>query len=141
MGIRSRIISVQYAGRSIFSPGDRLNAEDYSLSRRFTTTGEPVVNADAPEITSSGNAEGAFSLPLLKDFRSEDEALAYSMELTSFFEANQKGTLVLAIGSASYQWEAGVTSVEARTAYFGSGEASRVRVAFTIEFILGRGLA
>ena len=137
MRLKNNDITIVYAGRVLFQPGDYLEAESYGSSRSFTTTAEEVVNGEAPAIRSYGNARGDERLPICRDYRSEADALAAQLEETMFVEANQTGLLQKMVGSTVGAWQAGITSVEHSVKYVGAGDSSRVRLTTTYSFILG----
>lgn len=137
MRLQSRIISIEYAGQSILSPGQYLAAETYGGSDSFTTQAEELLTADAVTVRDYGNRRGEMQLPVCEDFRSETEAFAAAMSMRSFVRSHQTGTLKIAIGSELDECEAGVQSFNWEIRYTGSGTGSRVRLTMTFNFILG----
>lgn len=137
---RSKSITVTYGGSIIYdgsSPAQSL-AERFTLSRNYTTTAEPIVDADVPVLRAYGNASGSFPLTVHIDYGSEEDAFSAMMAWAAFADENQTGVLTVSVGALPddivVRWDAGLEGLEIRTALFGSS----VRLSLAFSFILGR---
>lgn len=134
MRIQSKNTTVVYAGQEILGPGQCIDAADYGFGRDFTTRAEPVILAEAPVIMASGNAQGAFNLPVCIDFASDDAAFKEALQRTAFVEENQTGELELTIDEVAQKWEAGIQRIDGKITHL----PNCVRLTVTYDFLLGK---
>ena len=133
--IKSKNISIRYNREHLHNP-NRSNvslAELTGLSRAYTTTAEPLVDAANPELRAYGNASGIVTVSIVTDWSSENDAYKEMLRLSSFFDANPTGDLLIAMGSTQAMWKAGVESVEMQPEIM----PKSVRLTTTVSFILG----
>lgn len=133
MRIKSKITTIEYAGTEILSPGGHIAAQDFGMSRSFTTAADSLLDASSPAIRAYGNAQGACEFAVAIDFDTEEEALSEALERTAFLEAHQTGTLKLTVGSKLHAWQAGISGTDWKLSY----TPDSVRLIFSYSFILG----
>lgn len=133
MRIKSKIITIEYAGQALLAPGEHISGQDYGGSRSFSTTAEDILNADTPTVRAYGNAQGSKTFDVCLDFSTEDEAIAEALTRLDFLEAHQTGTLTLTVGTVSRSWQAGVQSADWRISY----TPDSVRLTLSYSFVLG----
>lgn len=133
MRLKSKTITVEYAGQRILEPGEHISGQDYGGSRSFTTTSDDILDAGSPEIRAFGNAQGSKELEVCIDFDNEGEAVAEAMTRLDHCERNQTGVLTFTVGSFTRSWQAGVSGFDWRVSY--TPDSVRLNVSYS--FILG----
>ena len=133
MRLKSKVITVEYAGQKILEPGGHINGQDYGGSRSFTTTADDILDAANPQIRAFGNAQGSKELEVCIDFDSEDEAVAEAMIRQDHCERNQTGLLTFTVGNFSRSWNAGISGIDWRISY----TPDTVRLNVSYSFVLG----
>lgn len=133
MRIKSKIITIEYAGAAILSPGGHISGQDFGLNRSFTTSADSLLDAASPAIRAYGNAQGACEFAVAIDFDTEEEAFSEALERTAFVEAHQTGTLKMTVGSKLQAWQAGISGTDCKLSY----TPDSVRLIFSYSFILG----
>ena len=132
MRIKSKVITIEYAGATILQPGGHINGQEYGGSRNFTTAAETVIDAASPVMRTFGNAQGSMSFDVCVDFESEGEAIAEAMSRMHHLESNQVGEFSLTVDNISQRWKSGITSADWAISY----TADAVRLIFSYNFTL-----
>lgn len=133
MRIKSKIITIEYAGAAILAPGGHISGQDFGASRSFTTAADSLLDAASPAIRAYGNAQGAYEFAVAVDFDTEEDALSEALERTAFLEAHQTGLLRMIVGSKAQAWQAGISGTDWKLSY----TPDSVRLIFSYSFILG----
>lgn len=136
MRIKSKVITIEYAGSTLLKPGSHLNGQEYGGSRAYSTAAVDVVDAAHPEIRSYGNASGSISFAVCVDCPTEDEAVAEAMQRIAHLDAHQTGSFTLSVGNTVQRWQAGITSIDWSISY----TVDAVRLTFGYNFTLGEQL-
>lgn len=133
--IRSKKTTVTYAGRLLFdgSRSDQSLAQLYTMTRAYSTTPEPILDAANPWLREYGNASGNFPFSIITEYGGEDAAFESMLELAAFFDDHPTGLLTVAVGEASCSWEAGVDSLE----IVPEMPAQSIRLTLNAAFLLG----
>lgn len=127
-------ISATYAGEVILTEAQYLTSDNVALSRSFTTTSEPLVDAESPAIRAFGNAQGEYELEVQVDYGTKAEAMQALLERADFAEEHPTGVLELSVGGVVRSWQAGLSSVNGR---LGVSPGGKMRLIFAYSFILG----
>ena len=137
MRIKSKVITIEYAGATLLKPGSHLNGKEYGGSRAYSTAAVDVVDAAHPEIRSYGNASGSMSFAVCVDCETEDEAVAEAMPRITHLDAHQTGSFTFSVGDTVQKWHAGITSADWSISY----TVDAVRLTFSYSFTLGEPLS
>lgn len=114
--LKSKTLAATYAGRKILDPeaaNNSLADIAFEFSRRYTTSEEQIIDADAPLIRTHGNAAGNFPLSVCYDFPTESAAYEFLLDVFAFCDAHQKGDFTFTAGETSATYAAGLSGVVA----------------------------
>lgn len=136
MRIKSKVITIEYAGAMILQPGGHINGREYGGSRSYSTTAEDVVDAATPVIRAYGNAQGSINFDVCMDFDSEGQAVAEAMQRTQHLDEHQTGDFTLTVGETMQKYAAGITTVDWSISY----TVDTVRLTVSYNFTLGKKL-